>query len=357
VQNKILAILKTLFIVLSIGVLLISNSALFMLAFAVIYILLIVRTIMTPGRRNMRRYLVSAYTCILILQVYMIETVLQSGTELGVPEFIFRRVLGLVIMCLPILVGKFVASVKYTHYYLSPTDETVGIGISELLNNAALEIKHKAEIIGESKKKLCFKNVSAFAMDLTRHNPFRYVNQSSLPDEYFTNARNSFSDPNIYIIISKTGSPPSEILSVFTQKQYNHASLSFDKKLQTTISYNGGEKVFSPGLNMELLEFFRKSPDAKLMVYSLPCTAEQKEKMLMRIEKINREGSAYNILGFSVRNRKKKPNILYCTQFVYSMLDDAGLTYFSDNGKIKPTDLVELDYYRKLKFELEITFG
>ncbi|MCL1878105.1 MAG: hypothetical protein FWF80_04540, partial [Defluviitaleaceae bacterium] len=221
--NRVLWVFKTLFIVLSIGVLLISNEPLFMLAFVVVYILLFVRTLMTPGRRKMRRYLVLAYSGILVAQLYMIETVLQSGTDIGVPEFIFRRVLGLVIMCLPILVGRFVGSVKYSHYYLPPTDEAVGIGISELLNTAASEIKNKADFIGESKKKLCFENVSAFAMDLKRHNPFRYVNQKSLPDEYFRSARESYSDPNIYIIISKTGSPPSEILSVFTQKQYNHA--------------------------------------------------------------------------------------------------------------------------------------
>jgi hypothetical protein len=109
---------------------------------------------------------------------------------------------------------------------------------------------------------------------------------------------------------------------------------------------------------MELLEFFRKSPDSKIMVYSLPCTAEQKQKMLERIAKINKEGSAYNILGLFLLKHKHKPNILYCTQFVCSMLEDVGLLYFEKgNGKISPTDLVELDYYRKLKFELEITFG
>jgi hypothetical protein len=80
--------------------------------------------------------------------------------------------------------------------------------------------------------------------------------------------------------------------------------------------------------------------------------------MLEKIAKINVEGSAYNILGLFLHKRKHKPNILYCTQFVYNMLDDVGLVYFSKpEGKISPTDLVELDYYRKLKFELEITFG
>jgi hypothetical protein len=40
------------------------------------------------------------------------------------------------------------------------------------------------------------------------------------------------------------------------------------------------------------------------------------------------------------------------------MLKIANLDYFEKkNDKIKPTDLVEMDYYRKLKFEYEIKFN
>jgi hypothetical protein len=39
------------------------------------------------------------------------------------------------------------------------------------------------------------------------------------------------------------------------------------------------------------------------------------------------------------------------------MLNMADLSYFDKNGQIKPTDLVEMDYYRKLCYEYEIRFS
>ncbi|MCL2386150.1 MAG: hypothetical protein FWC89_01245 [Defluviitaleaceae bacterium] len=356
--DKHLAYLNGLFTLLFVGVLFIGSAEVFIMAYTVVFIIVVVRTLMTPGRRKTRRHLVLAYTAILIVQITMLNNVLYSEAEVvDIPSFIFRRILGLILLCLPMLVSRYVAKVEYTHYYLPSVKETATVGISQLLNTTN-NIKRTAEIINESKKKLCLDNLKILAHDMTRHDSFRYVNSDSLSEEYFKKARESFNDPNIYIVISHSGSPASEFISVFTRKQYNHASISFDKKLETTISYNGGERVYPPGLNMEMLEFFRKSPDSKIMVYSLSCTAEQKQQMLDRIAKINKEGSAYNILGLFIHKRKRKPNIMFCSQFVYNMLEDVGLSYFkrSDN-KISPTDLVELDYYRKLKFELEITFG
>jgi len=349
--DKYYAFLHGLLTILIFAVLFVGRAEIFVMSYIVIYIIVVVRTLMTPGRRTTRRYRVLAYTLILIMQFAMVDSVLYSQTYVdNVPDFVFRRVLGILTLLVPFIVSRFLASVRYTHYYLPTAGEITAVGISELMSTAGL--------ISESKKKLSIDNLKSLASDMTRHDSFHYINSRSLTDDYFTKARESFSDPNIYIVISKTGSPASEFISVFTQKQYNHASLSFDKKLQTTISYNGGEKVYPPGLNMELLEFFRKSPDSKIMVYSLPCTTEQKKQMLDKIDKINREGSAYNILGLFIHKRRHKPNILYCTQFVYNMLDSAGLAYFEKGDKkISPTDLVELDYYRKLKFELEITFG
>jgi len=347
------------FMLLIIGVLLVVNNAeLFVLAYIVVFIIVVARTLMTPGRKKSRRYRVLAFSAILVVQITMLDRVLDSDSEIiDIPTFIFRRILGLVFLCLPILVSRYFSSLRYSHYNLLSIEGAVSVGISELLNTAD-SIKRTAGIISESKKKLSIDTLKYLAQDMTRHDSFHYVNSESLTEEYFIKARESFSDPNIYIVISKSGSPASEFISVFTQKQYNHASISFDNKLQTTISYNGGEKVYPPGLNMELLEFFAKSSDSKIMVYSLSCTPEQKKQMLDKIAKINKEGSAYNILGLLLHKRKHKPNILYCTQFVYNMLDDVGLAYFpKPDGKISPTDLVELDYYRKLKFELEITFG
>ena len=72
------------------------------------------------------------------------------------------------------------------------------------------------------------------------------------------------------------------------------------------------------------MTFFRKKADASILVYALPCTRAQKEQVLDRVAQINREGSAYNMLGL-VLKYSHKPNIMFCSQFVYRMLELAGL--------------------------------
>jgi hypothetical protein len=144
---------------------------------------------------------------------------------------------------------------------------------------------------------------------------------------------------------------------MFTQKQYNHASISFDKELKTIVSYNGGERIYPPGLNMEMIKYFNKKQDSSIIVYSIPATAEKKKSIIDKINEINKQGNAYNLFGL-VFKFSFRPNIMFCSQFVYRMLKDAGLNYFEKkDGQIKPTDLIELDYYRKLKYEYEIKFN
>jgi hypothetical protein len=68
------------------------------------------------------------------------------------------------------------------------------------------------------------------------------------------------------------------------------------------------------------------------------------------------KGSAYNMIGLLVK-RSYKPNIMFCSQFVYKMLKLARVQYFNKkDGEVRPTDFIELDYYKKLHFEYEIKF-
>lgn len=92
------------------------------------------------------------------------------------------------------------------------------------------------------------------------------------------------------------------------------------------------------------------------MLYRLSAAGEQKWSILNRIYEINEEGSAYNLLGL-VSKSSHQPNIIFCSQFVYTMLKLAGLDYFEKEAfNVRPTDFVELDYYRKLEFMEEIKF-
>jgi hypothetical protein len=265
---------------------------------------------------------------------------------------VISRIIGLVLVPVPFIFNKLISENRDSKSYL-PSVQDINVFT---FNEVAENINAVNKIIQQGQKNMSKENIDALMKDLPRHNSFRYINRGSLVDEYFDMAYKTLDDLNVYIIISNTGSPASEIISMFTGKQYNHVSLSFDRELKTIISYNGGENIYPPGLNMEMVEYFNKKRDSSIIVYSLPTPVEKKKMIIEKIKEINAEGSAYNLFGL-VLKFSFKPNIMFCSQFVYKMLKDAGLNYFEkDEGQIKPTDLIELDYDRKLKYEYKIKF-
>lgn len=193
--------------------------------------------------------------------------------------------------------------------------------------------------------------------DIPRHSSIRYINSSSLSDEFFQNAHDSLSEPYIYIICSDTGSAASSLISVFTKKTYNHISIAFDEELKTLISYNGGEKISPPGLNYETIEWFYKKADSSILIYRLAVSQKQKIEMIDIVDTINKEGSAYNLIGL-LTNTSFRPNIMFCSQFVYGLLKKTNCLYFEKSrGSIRPTDFIELDYERKLELVQKISFA
>jgi hypothetical protein len=263
------------------------------------------------------------------------------------------RVVGLIFVLIPFIINRIFSENKNKKFYLPSVQDVAVLTFNEMIEN----VNNVKEIIKKGQISLSKENIDELINDIPRHDSFRYINKGSLTKEYFDLAYQKLADQNIYVIISNTGSPASEIISMFTQKQYNHASISFDKELKTIVSYNGGERIYPPGLNMEMIKYFNKKQDSSIIVYSLPITAEQKKNIIDKINEINKQGNAYNLFGL-VFKISFKPNIMFCSQFVYRMLKDVGLNYFEKkDGQIKPTDLIELDYYRKLKYEYEIKFN
>ena len=213
-------------------------------------------------------------------------------------------------------------------------------------------------IYSEGRTKINRQNIQYLIKDIPRHGYFNYTNKNSLTKEYFTFSRQSIENENhLYLILSKTGSPASEVLSVFTHKEYNHISLSFDRSLYTMISYNGGNSYQNPGLNTESLASLNQKEGSRLLVYGLKIDKLDRLKILNNIKKINKEGSAYNVLGL-LTNVSVRSNMMYCSQFVYLMLEDIGLNYFdAPENKIKPTDFIEYDTMQQLTFKYEIDFS
>src|SRR5699024_2591607 len=76
-------------------------------------------------------------------------------------------------------------------------------------------------------------NLNEIVQDIPRHSYTNYLNKNTLTNQYFEECEKSLEDKHLYIIISNTGSPASELISLFTNKAYNHISLSFDRELKT----------------------------------------------------------------------------------------------------------------------------
>lgn len=210
-------------------------------------------------------------------------------------------------------------------------------------------------LYSESRTKLNRKNIHYMIKDIPRHGYLNYTSRQSLSEKYFSLSEYSIQKDNrLYIILSKTGSPASEIISLFTHEDYNHLSLSFDRSLYTMISYNGGDDYQNPGLNPEILLNLNQKEDSQLLVYSLNVNKEERKIILNKIKQINEEGSAYNVIGLLTKVSVRS-NMMYCSQFVYLMLEEVELNFFEAGpDRIKPTDFIDYDFNKVLRFEYKI---
>lgn len=327
-----------------------ANFNIFVLVYVFTCIFMIARTLFFVNLDfNKKLVLFVAYIIIMILQLtYNALIVYGENITQSIQET--SKIFGSVFILMPFFVELTFNYKKYINVYLPSVQNIETFSFTEI-NEYTEDVLSS---IKKLNKRLSKENILEIMSDIPKHNSFRYINNGSLSEEYFQIAYETLNDSNIYIIISSTGSPASEIISIFTQKQYNHASLSFDKELKTIVSYNGGEKIYPPGMNQEMIEYFNKKEDASIIVYKLKITSEQKRIIIDKIKEINGEGSAYNLLGL-ITKQTFKPNIMFCSQFVYKMLKNVGIQYFEKKDEnVSPMDLIELDYYRKLEFEYEI---
>lgn len=229
----------------------------------------------------------------------------------------------------------------FSFYDVKNAFEQISKGVIKELKRPLSEISNKINTA---------KDIRNPIIDFLRHNTFNCINRRSVSEEYFKEVEETLDNGYVYIVLSSTGSAVGKLSDKVTKKEYVHASISFDEDLKTIISYNGGENIYCPGLNQEMIEFFDKKPDANIIVYRIKASREQKEKILEGVKKINDQESSYNILGLFLPYSNKS-NIIFCSQFVYTMLKLGGLEYFDKKPEeVRPTDFVELDYERKLEY-------
>lgn len=255
-----------------------------------------------------------------------------------------------------VLYAQYILMLKLDRHKLNPNMDETTLSFEDLRKSEKGMIQ-KFNTVKKVSGALTIASIKEILSDLPRHSCIRYVNKGSLSEEFLENMRATLDDENIYLILSDTGSTASNIIREITEQPYNHISISFDRDLKTLVSYNGGEKLSPPGLNAELIEWFFKKDDASIRIFKLNISKQQKIKMIEKIEQINKEGSAYNLLGLASREAFQ-PNIMFCSQFVCCLLEHADASYINKNPLLTtPTDLIELDYERKLEYLETIDFS
>ncbi|MFQ3902046.1 hypothetical protein ABLV98_02190 [Staphylococcus sp. 50Mo3-1] len=266
--------IQLLVLILFITLIFAQKPVFFVVIYAISTVLLIFSTILTKQFMKTKIILILIYILILILQQVYINGFVFNEKGIWI-VFIIEKIVAIIIIFLPFFV-------RYLHYlytlenqFSSQKQSSVSFAMIKLFNNKHNSLKQN---LNQGKDALSKENLNEIFEDIPRHSYVRYLNKNTLNDNYFEECIKSLSDPFIYIVISSTGSSASEVISLFTRKIYNHVSLSFDKDLKTTISYNGGEKLTQPGLNREQILSFNKKSDASIMVYKLATTIKQKKK-------------------------------------------------------------------------------
>ncbi|MFQ3861424.1 hypothetical protein [Staphylococcus xylosus] len=266
--------IQLLVLILFITLIFAQKPVFFVVIYAISTVLLIFSTILTKQFMKTKIILILIYILILVLQQVYINGFVFNEKGIWI-AFIIEKIVAIIIIFVPFFV-------RYLHYlytlenqFSSQEQSSVNFAMIKLFNNKHNSLKQN---LNQGKVALSKENLNEILEDIPRHSYVRYLNKNTLNDNYFEECIKSLSDPYIYIVISSTGSSASEVISLFTHKIYNHVSLSFDKDLKTTISYNGGEKLTQPGLNSEQIISFNKKSDASIMVYKLATTIKQKKK-------------------------------------------------------------------------------
>jgi hypothetical protein len=240
-----------------------NNMALFAVTYVLVFLVMVVHTL--QAKKGIKRKLLLSLIYLSVMVFQLTHNALMVFAEDNTPfESIRWRITGVLIVLVPFVIYWITYGSKNAKNYLPSIQDMTVFTFHEIVDN----INSIKNMVNKGYKTLSKENIDELLQDIPRHDSFRYINKGSLTEEYFQLAYETLDDLNMYIIISNTGSPASEIISLFTRKQYNHTSLSFDRNLKTILSYNGGAKLYPPGLNMEMVHYFNRKKDSGIIVYS-----------------------------------------------------------------------------------------
>lgn len=153
----------------------------------------------------------------------------------------------------------------------------------------------------------------------------------------------------VYIVLSDTGTLFTRLIKLYTKKDYNHASISFERSLNEVYSF-GRKRPNNPFIGGFVKENIHDAlfKSATCEIYSCTVSEEQFHKMKHFIAEVESQQHRfrYNFLGLIaiVLNKQLKRDYAYfCSEFVAAVLYKGNLVEFQKPlSFVSPHDLQQL---------------
>lgn len=155
----------------------------------------------------------------------------------------------------------------------------------------------------------------------------------------------------IYIILSYTGTLIAKLVRVFSKKEYSHASISLDKRLDKFYSF-GRKRPNNPLIGGFVIEkkcegVYKKFPMTQCKVLEVEVSEEVYQKIKYEIDGfLAQQGKfRYSFLGLLLAGLniyRPRKYYMYCTEFVRFVLANSGIDVSNLPEVCRPCDFFNL---------------
>lgn len=156
----------------------------------------------------------------------------------------------------------------------------------------------------------------------------------------------------IYIVLTQTGTMLANTIKFLKHTEYNHASISLDKELNSLYSFGriNPYMAFPASFVKEGIDIgtFKRFKNTKCKILKLNVEDEQYDLMTDKINYFadNKKKYKFNVPGLfyaAINVKKERPNSYYCSEFVKHTLDSGNVDTSMIPDVILPEHLLMID--------------
>lgn len=153
----------------------------------------------------------------------------------------------------------------------------------------------------------------------------------------------------IYIILTYTGTILSQIVKVYTRREFSHVSISLDENLTKMYSFGrlNPYNPFSGGFVHERVNegTFKRFKNTKTKIYSLEVSEQKYKELEKLIKEMYNEKDSYKfnilgLIGILINYKVKRENYFYCAEFVKYVLEESSIIDLPE--LVKPEDFEKI---------------